>query len=62
MKTRINELQQQVIGVVHEVAPQIANLPLDGLSRRSKVNVVGVIPDETLIREDDASCLLEVPE
>jgi hypothetical protein len=41
---------------------RITDLPLDGLSHHSKVIVVGVIPDETLIREDDASCLLDVPE
>jgi hypothetical protein len=50
--SRINEVQQQVIGVVHEAAPQIADLPLDGLSRRSEVIVIVVIPDETLIHED----------
>jgi hypothetical protein len=40
--SKINELQKQVIGVVHEAAPQLADIPLDGLFRGSKVVVVGV--------------------
>jgi hypothetical protein len=48
--------------VVQEAAPQLADVPLDGLFHGSEVIVVGVIPDGRLICGDDASCLLEVPE
>jgi hypothetical protein len=48
--------------VAHEATPQLADIPLDGLFRGSKVIVVGVIQDGRLICGDDASCLLEVPE